>query len=84
MVEKLNLKKTKHPTPCKFSRLKKGHQILLNEECEVEFQIKCYKDKVLRDVMPMDVCHILHGKPWQYDMKAIHDGKRNTYTFEND
>lgn len=34
--------------------------------------------------MPMDVCHILLGRPWQYDRAAMHDGKRNTYKFGKD
>jgi hypothetical protein len=84
MVEKLGLKKTIHPIPYKVSWLQKGHQLLVNEQCEVEFQIGSYKDKVLCDIMPMDVCHILLGRPWQYDRKEIHDGRRNTYTFEKD
>ena len=32
------------------------------------------------DVVPMDACHILLGRQWQYDRATIHDGKRNTYT----
>ena len=43
-----------------------------------------YTDKVVCDVMPMDVCHILLGRPWKYDRGAIHDGKRNTYMFHKD
>eukprot|EP00253_Pinus_taeda_P015165 PITA_15165 len=49
MVEKLGLKKLKHPTPYKVSWLQKGHQLLVDEQCEVEFQIvhdgktNCYK-----------------------------------------
>jgi len=34
--------------------------------------------------MPMVVCHVLLGRPWQFDWKAIHDGRRNTYTPEKD
>ena len=34
--------------------------------------------------MPMDVCHILSGRPWKNDRKEIHDGRRKTYTFEKD
>jgi hypothetical protein len=26
-----------------------------------------YHDEILCDVIPMDVCHILLGRPWQYD-----------------
>ena len=62
MVEKLSLKKTKHPVPYKLSWLHKGHQILVSEKCVVDFQIGPYKDKILCDVMPMDVCLILLGR----------------------
>ena len=34
--------------------------------------------------MPMDVCHVLLGRLWKFDHKAIHDGRKNTYTFEKD
>eukprot|EP00253_Pinus_taeda_P024797 PITA_24797 len=49
MVEKLGLKKLKHPTPYKLSWLQKRHQLLVDEQCEEEFQIvhdgktNCYK-----------------------------------------
>ena len=36
------------------------------------------------DVMKMDVCHILLGRPWQYDRGAAHDGKKNNYKFHKD
>jgi hypothetical protein len=45
---------------------------------------KNYKDEVLCDVVPMDACHILLGRPWQYDKRAFHDGFKNTYSFEKD
>jgi hypothetical protein len=80
----LGLKKAIHLIPYKVSWLKKGHQLLVNEKCEVEFHIGSYKDKILCDIMPMDVFHILLGKPWKYDMKEIHDGRSNISTFEKD
>jgi hypothetical protein len=30
----------------------------------------------------MDVCHVLLGRPWQYDMNFIHGGRINTYTLD--
>ena len=75
MVEKLGLKRMKHPTPYKVFRLHKGLQLLVNEQCNVEFQIGTYKDVVLCDIMPMDVCHILLGRPWQYDRKMMEERK---------
>ena len=29
----------------------------------------------------MDACHLLLGRPWQYDRKVTHDGHANTYSF---
>jgi hypothetical protein len=31
---------------------------------------------------PMDVCHLLLGRTWQYDRNVIHDRRKNTYTLE--
>ena len=30
----------------------------------------------------MDACHLLLGRPWQYDRDVIHNGKSNTYYFK--
>eukprot|EP00253_Pinus_taeda_P036392 PITA_36392 len=55
MVEKLGLRWLKHPTPYKASWLQKGHQLLVDEQCEAEFHIGKYQDKVFCDIMPMDI-----------------------------
>ena len=80
MVDKLGLKMMKHQTPYKVSWLQKGHKLLVNEKCNVEFQISTYKYLVLCDIIPMDVCHIILGRPWQYDRKDVYDGRRNTFS----
>jgi len=56
----------------------------VTEQCKVEIQIDTYKDVILCDVMPMDMCHVLLGRPWKFDQKFIHDGRRNTYPLEKD
>ena len=45
----------------------------------VEFQIGPYQDTIECDVVPMSVCHMLLGRPWQFDRRVIHDGRANTY-----
>jgi hypothetical protein len=82
MVEKLSLEMFVHPTPYKVTWLHKGHHILVNEQCKIKFKIGNYQDEVLCDVITMDVCHVLLGRPWQYDQREIYDGRKNTYTFE--
>jgi hypothetical protein len=82
MVEKLELETTDHPSPYRVSWLRKGHQVSVTKQFLVEFKIGGYNDKILCDVIPMDVCHLLLGRPWQYDRNVIHDGRMNTYTLE--
>ena len=33
-------------------------------------------------VVPMDVCHLLLGKAWQYDRDTCHNGNDNTYSLK--
>jgi hypothetical protein len=82
IVEKLELETTYHPSPYRISWLQKGHQVTVTKQCLVEFKIVGYNDKILCDFIPMDVCHLLLGRPWQYDKNVIHDGRMNTYTLE--
>jgi hypothetical protein len=82
MVEKLELETIDHPSPYRVSWLQKGHQVTLTKQCLVEFKIGGYNDKILCDVIHMDIFHLFLGRPWQYDRNVIHDGRMNTYTLE--
>ncbi|XP_048437101.1 uncharacterized protein LOC125475776 [Pyrus x bretschneideri] len=42
---------------------------------------KNYKDQVWCDVVSMDICHILLGRPWKFDRRTTYDGHKNTFTF---
>jgi hypothetical protein len=83
MVEKLELETIEHPSPYRVLWLQKGHQVNVTKQCLVEFKIGGYKYEIICDVIPMDVCHLLVGRPWKYDMNVIHDGRKNTCTLEN-
>jgi hypothetical protein len=82
MVEKLELETTDHPSPYKVLWLQKGHQVNVTKKCLVDIKIRGYNDKILCDVIPMDVFHLLLGRPWQYDRNVFHDGRMNTYTLK--
>lgn len=79
MVDKLKLEKLPHETPYKVSWPNDDQSILVSEQAFIEFNIGGYKDKLLCDVLPMDCCHLLLGRPWHFDRHAIYDGINNTY-----
>ena len=77
----MNLKMTVHQKPYRVAWLQKGQQVLLNEQFQVKFQIGKYQDEVKCDIIEMDACHVLLGRPWQFDKEAVHERKRNVFSF---
>jgi hypothetical protein len=56
--------------------------VKITETCHIKFSIgKNYVDEVTCDVVEMDACHIILGRPWQYDVDATHKGRDNVYFF---
>ncbi|KAI0522935.1 hypothetical protein KFK09_005324 [Dendrobium nobile] len=80
LVEKLQLPTINHPQPYALSWIQKGNTIEVTKRCLVHFSIGKFKDQAWCDVQPMDACHLLLGRPWQFDRKTVHNGFANTYT----
>ena len=81
-VSKLGLSTEPHPKPYRLSWLSQGTDVTVSKRVLVDFSIGShYRDAVYCDVVPMDACHLLLGRPWQFDHSVIHDGRANTYTF---
>ena len=54
----------------------------ITEQCKLPLSLeKTYRAEVLCDIVEMDACHVLLGRPWQFDVDATHKGRDNTYTF---
>ncbi|GJY12766.1 putative nucleotidyltransferase, ribonuclease H [Tanacetum coccineum] len=81
-VQKLGLKTENRPKPYKLQWLKKGGEVTVSKRVLVAFSVgTTYKDSVWCDVVPMDACHLLLGRPWEYDRNTTHYGRANTYSF---
>ena len=46
----------------------------------MKLKIGPFIDEVLCDIMPMDYCHILLGRPWKFDRHVVYDERVNKYT----
>ena len=46
----------------------------------MHFTIATYIDFVDCDVVPMQACSLLLGRPWQFDKNSVHHGSTNQYT----
>jgi len=54
--------------------------MIINQQVKIVFSIGDYCEEVLCDIIPMEAGHILLGRPWQFDKKAIHNGLTNEIT----
>ena len=71
---KLKLKYLPHPNPYYIQWLSDHGEMKISHMVRVNFQIGPYQDTVECDVVPMTVCHLLLGRPWQSDRRVRHDG----------
>ena len=81
LVEKLALTTLKHSHPYRLQWLKECGEIKVTRQVLVALSIGKYEDEMLCDVVPMHACHLLLGRPWQYDKRAKYDGFTNRYSF---
>nr|KYP32561.1 hypothetical protein KK1_046723 [Cajanus cajan] len=63
LVEKLCLTTIPHPKPYQLHWLNEDGDIVVDQQVKVKLSIGKYEDEVLCDVVPMEACHILLGRP---------------------
>lgn len=80
LVSELGLKTRNHPYPYKKKWLDNKASGAVSRQCLVNITLGTYTDEIWCDVLDMDACHLLLGRPWQYDNKTTHNGYTNTYT----
>ena len=70
------------PAPLQGLMAKRFGTIQVEHIVKVAFKIGAYEDTLECDVVPMFVCHLLLGRPWQFDRGVIHNGRTNHYSFK--
>ena len=81
VVKLLNLKVEPHSTPFRVAWVN-DHTLLITQRCLVSIQMGDYKDEIYCNALPMDVAHVLLGRPWLYDINVTNFGKDNIYLFK--
>ena len=84
VVEALGLSTWRIPEPRHVEWVNSCGMIKITHNVRVQFTIGDYVDEVECDVLPLEVCGLLLGRPWQYDRNVTHAGRANTYSLVHD
>ncbi|XP_074278633.1 uncharacterized protein LOC141602227 [Silene latifolia] len=80
LVDELKLQTKDRVKPYKLHWLNGENGIQVKKQALVSLSLGPYTDEVWCDIIPMNACHILLGRPWQFDRKVEHDGRANVYS----
>jgi hypothetical protein len=82
MCEKLGLTMIKHHHPYHVQWFNNCGDVKVQHMLRVTFSIHDYTNTIECDVVPITVCYLLLGRPWQFDRRGVHDGYANAHAFK--
>jgi hypothetical protein len=75
VVKQLGLSTTPHPQPYNIGWLRQGRDLRVSQQCRLSYGIQPFKDEVLCDVAPLDVCDVLLGQPYMWRRHAVYESR---------
>jgi hypothetical protein len=66
VVKQLDFPTTPHPRPYNIGWLRQGQDLHVSHQCHLSYNINPFKDEVLCDVSPLEVCDVLLGQPYMW------------------
>jgi hypothetical protein len=79
-VVKIGLMTCLHTHPYYIQWLNNSGKAKVTHTAHIHFSIGTCHDYADCDVVPMQACSLLLGRPWEFDTDAIHYGRSNKYT----
>jgi len=73
-----------HPKPYKLQWLDNTEAIKVTRQAKVLLNFGVFTDLVTCDVVPMEACHVLLGRPWEFDHDIVKYGASNKYKVKVD
>jgi hypothetical protein len=75
VVKQLGLSTTPHPQPYNIGWLRQGRDLCVSQQCRLSYGIQPFKDEVLCDVAPLDVCDVLLGQPYMWRRHVVYESR---------
>jgi hypothetical protein len=75
VVKRLALPTTPHPQPYTIGWLCQGSDLHVSQQCRLSYGINPFKDEVLCDVTPLEVCDVLLGQPYLWKRHVVYESR---------
>jgi hypothetical protein len=75
VIKQLGLSTTPHPQPYNIGWLRQGRDLHVSQQCRLSYGIQPFKDEVLCDVSPLDVCDVLLGQPYMWKHHVVYESR---------
>jgi hypothetical protein len=75
VIKQLDLLMTPHLQPYTISWLHQGRDLCVSQQCHLPYDIKPFKDEVLCDISPLEVCDVLLGQPYLWKCYVVYDSR---------
>jgi hypothetical protein len=75
VIKRLALPTTSHPQPYTIGWLHQGSDLHVSQQCRLSYDIKPFKDEVLCDVSPLEVCDVLLGQPYLWKCHVVYESR---------
>ena len=73
VIKWLALPTMPHPQPYTIGWLYQGSDLRVSQQCRMSYGIKPFKDKVLCDVDPLEVCDVLLGQTYLWKRHVVYE-----------
>jgi hypothetical protein len=75
VVKWLALQTTPHPHPYTIGWLHQGRDLRFIQQCHLSYDIKPFKDEVLCDFYPLEVCDVILGQPYLWKCDVVYESR---------
>jgi hypothetical protein len=75
VVKRLDLPTTPQAQPYTIGWLCQVRDLRVSQECRLPYDIKPFKDEVLYDISPLEVCDVLLGQPYLWNHNVLYESR---------
>jgi hypothetical protein len=75
VIKWLDLPTTPHLQPYTIGWLHQGRDLCVSQQCHLPYDIKPFKDEVLCDISPLEVCDVLLGQPYLWKHHVVYESR---------